>query len=54
MWAEQNAKQAILYDFTNPDNWHLLVKIKMINKDDIGIKLILEDLFNILGEIRIY
>ena len=49
MWAEQNAKQAILYDFTNPDNWHLLVKIKMINKDDIGIKLILEDLFNILG-----
>lgn len=49
MWAEQNAKQAILYDFTNPDNWHLLVKIKMMNKDDLGIKLILEDLFNILG-----
>ena len=49
MWAEQNAKQAILYDFTNPDNWYLLVQIKMINKDDLGIKLILEDLFNILG-----
>ena len=49
MWAEQNAKQAILYDFTNPENWHLLVKIKIMNKDDLGIKLILEDLFNILG-----
>jgi len=49
MWAEQNAKQAILYDFTNPDNWRLLIKIKMIVKDDLGIKLILEDLFNILG-----
>ena len=49
MWAEQNSKQAILYDFTNPENWRLLVKIKMINGDDIGIKLILEDLFNILG-----
>jgi tetratricopeptide (TPR) repeat protein len=48
-WAEQNAKQAILYDFTNPDNWYLLVEIKIINKDDLGIKLILEDLFNILG-----
>ncbi|MBK65026.1 MAG: hypothetical protein CMB47_05850 [Euryarchaeota archaeon] len=53
MWAEQNAKQAILYDFTNPDNWHLLVKIKMINKDDLGIKLILEDLFNILGRDKV-
>ena len=49
LWAEQNAKQAILYDFTNPENWHLLVKIKIMNKDDLGIKLILEDLFNILG-----
>jgi len=48
-WAEQNAKQAILYDFTNPDNWYLLVEIKIINKDNLGIKLILEDLFNILG-----
>ena len=20
-WAEQSAKQSVLYDFTNPDNW---------------------------------
>lgn len=49
MWAEQNAKQAILYDFTNPENWRLLIKIKILNKDSIGIRLILEDLFIILG-----
>ena len=49
MWAEQNAKQSILYDFTNPDNWRLLIKIKIMSMDSIGIKLILEDLFIILG-----
>ena len=41
MWAEQNAKQSILYDFTNPDNWRLLIKIKIMRMDSIGIKLIL-------------
>ncbi|MFQ3321411.1 MAG: hypothetical protein ACI9O1_000496 [Candidatus Thalassarchaeaceae archaeon] len=48
-WAEQNAKQSILYDFTNPENWKILIKIKVINRDNIGIKIILEDLFNVLG-----
>ena len=23
-WAEQSAKQSVLYDFTNPDNWTIL------------------------------
>ena len=27
-WAEQSAKQSVLYDFTNPDNWTILTKIK--------------------------
>lgn len=48
-WAEQNAKQAILYDFTNPDNWRILIQIKVINKDALGIRLVLEDLFTVLG-----
>jgi tetratricopeptide (TPR) repeat protein len=48
-WAEQNSRQSILYDFTNPDNWRLLVKIKIMNEDNSGIRSILEDLFAILG-----
>lgn len=48
-WAEQNAKQSVLYDFTNPKNWRLLIKIKIINTDNLGIKMLLEDLFNVLG-----
>ena len=32
-WADQSAKQAILYDFTNPENWITLTKIKILKKD---------------------
>ena len=31
-WAEQSAKQAVLYDFTNPENWIILTKIKILKK----------------------
>ncbi len=48
-WAEQSAKQAVLYDFTNPDNWVTLTKIKILNKDKDGIRAVLEELFSILG-----
>ena len=48
-WAEQNARQALLHDFTHPENWRLLAKIKMINSDDIGIRALLSDLFAVLG-----
>jgi len=48
-WAEQSARQAILYDFTNPKNWKLLVEIKIILQDEIGIRAVLEELFTVLG-----
>ena len=48
-WAEQSAQQAVLYDFTNPDNWVTLTKIKILRNDKIGIRAVLEELFTILG-----
>ena len=48
-WAEQNARQAILYDFTNEDNWRCLVEIKIILQDEKGLNAVLEDVFCILG-----
>ena len=48
-WAEQSAKQAVLYDFTNPENWIILTKIKILKKDIIGVRAVLEELFTILG-----
>lgn len=48
-WAEQNARQSILYDFTNGDNWKTLVRIKVIIGDSLGIRAVLEDLFAVLG-----
>jgi len=48
-WAEQSAKQAVLYDFTNPENWIILVKIKILKGDLDGIRAVLQELFTILG-----
>ena len=48
-WAEQSAKQAVLYDFTNPENWIILIKIKIIKGDIEGIRAVLKELFTILG-----
>ena len=48
-WAEQSAKQAVLYDFTNPENWIILTKIKIIKGDIEGIRTVLKELFTILG-----
>ena len=28
-WAEQSSRQSILHDFTNEDNWRLLIEIKI-------------------------
>ena len=28
-WAEHNARQSILYDFTDQDNWRCLAKVKV-------------------------
>ena len=48
-WAEQSAKQAVLYDFTNPENWIILTKIKILKGDNEGIRAVLKELFTILG-----
>ena len=32
-WAEQSAKQSILYDFTNEENWKVLIRIKVLMQD---------------------
>ena len=28
-WAEQSARQAVLHDFTHPDNWRTMLEIKL-------------------------
>ena len=48
-WAEQNARQSVLYDFTNEENWKILMKIKVILGDSDGARAVLEDLFTVLG-----
>ena len=48
-WAEQSARQAVLHDFTNPNNWRVLVRIKLETGDDTGIRTVLNELFIILG-----
>ncbi|MBT5255380.1 MAG: hypothetical protein HOL72_06415 [Euryarchaeota archaeon] len=48
-WAEQNARQAILHDFTDQRNWQCLADIKLINGDGDGLNAVLEDVFIILG-----
>lgn len=48
-WAEQSARQAVLHDFTNPQNWRMLVQVKLQAGDDDGIRAVLNELFTILG-----
>lgn len=48
-WAEQNARQAILHDFTDERNWRCLAELKVANQDGEGLHSLLEDVFSILG-----
>ena len=48
-WAEQNAQQAVLYDFTDERNWRSLAEIKKMRGDGEGLAMVLEDLFVVLG-----
>tara|TARA_Y100001970_G_scaffold166768_1_gene204127 strand:+ start:137574 stop:138554 length:981 start_codon:yes stop_codon:yes gene_type:complete len=48
-WAEQSAKQAVLHDFTHPENWRVLLNVKIARNDQNGIKAVLQDLFLVLG-----
>ena len=36
-WAEQNARQALLHDFTDERNWRCLADIKVRLKDNTGL-----------------
>lgn len=48
-WADQSAKQSVLYDFTNEDNWKVLIRIKVMMDDSEGARSVLADLFAVLG-----
>jgi len=48
-WAEQNAQQAVLHDFTDERNWRCLAEIKHMLGDGEGLSLVLEDIFVVLG-----
>ena len=48
-WAEQNARQALLHDFTDERNWRCLADIKVVNQDGMGLCAVLEDVFIVLG-----
>ena len=48
-WAEQSARQAVLHDFTHPDNWRTMLEIKLALEDSAGIRAVLDELFLILG-----
>lgn len=48
-WAEQNARQALLHDFTDERNWRCLADIKVVVQDGLGLCAVLEDVFIILG-----
>jgi hypothetical protein len=48
-WAEQNARQALLHDFTTEENWKILAEIKVLIGDDVGLRALLSDLFAVLG-----
>lgn len=48
-WAEQSAKQSVLYDFTNEENWRVLIRIKVLMEDSEGSRSVLSDLFSVLG-----
>ena len=49
IWAEQNARQALLHDFTHPENWRTLATVKGRLNDEVGLRALLGDLFSVLG-----
>ena len=48
-WAENNARQSILYDFTDQENWRCLAQVKVERIDMEGMESLLMDLFQVLG-----
>jgi tetratricopeptide (TPR) repeat protein len=48
-WAEQNARQALLHDYTDTRNWICLVELKVKTNDTNGLHAVIKDLFSVLG-----
>ena len=48
-WAEQNARQALLHDFTDERNWRCLADIKVKSRTMRAWWIVLEDVFTVLG-----
>ena len=48
-WAEKNARQSVLHDFMNEENWKILLEIIIITNDEKAARVLFEDLFTILG-----
>ena len=48
-WAEQNAQQSVLYDYTDERNWRQLANVKQLAQDESGLRAVLEDAFIVLG-----
>ncbi len=48
-WAEQAARQAILHDFTNERAWKTLLSVISCEGDTEKVRVLLEDLFTVLG-----
>ena len=48
-WAEKNARQSVLHDFMNEENWKILLEIIILTNDEKAARVLFEDLFTILG-----
>lgn len=48
-WSEQNARQALLHDYTDSRNWLCLVDLKLKLNDESGLHAVIKDLFSVLG-----
>lgn len=48
-WAEKNARQSILHDFMNEENWKTLLEIIILARDEKAARFLFEDFFTILG-----
>ncbi len=48
-WAEKNARQSVLHDFMNDENWKVLLKIIILTDDEKAVRALFEDFFTILG-----
>ena len=48
-WEEQNARHALLHDYTEEQNWRCMAVLKLILGDSDWLAALLEDLFVVLG-----